>query len=234
MDTWRFVLSAAALVSIAHGVEVYGAGDASRGAKVFQACAACHSLEAGQNMTGPSLHGVWGRKAGTLQDFIRYSDALKQSGVVWTEDSLDKWLTNPASFIPGNQMTFAGINSVKARRDLIAYLELASKGKAPAAAAGTQGGGMMGGQAQRTNLKQVEPAYRVSAIRYCKDSYFVSTQDGKTHSFWEANLRFKSDSSQIGPPRGHPVILPAGMMGDRASVFFSDPEEISSFIKKQC
>ena len=107
-----------------------------------------------------------------------------------------------------------------------------AKDKAPAAAASQDG--MMGGPAQRTNLKQVKPAYRVSAIRYCKDSYFVSTEDGTSHSFWEANLRFKSDSSDLGPTRGPPVILPAGMMGDRASVFFSDPAEISSFIKKQC
>ncbi|HZR01818.1 MAG TPA: c-type cytochrome, partial [Burkholderiales bacterium] len=58
------------------------AGDAARGASVFSACAACHSLEPGENLTGPSLAHVWGRKAGTLPDFHRYSEALQRSGVV--------------------------------------------------------------------------------------------------------------------------------------------------------
>ena len=64
-------------------------GDAGRGQRLFQSCAACHSLESNKNMTGPALSGVWERKAGTLQSFSRYSDALKSSGVVWNEQTLD-------------------------------------------------------------------------------------------------------------------------------------------------
>jgi cytochrome c len=62
----------------------------------------------------------------------------------------------------------------------------------------------------------------------------VTTADGETTDFWEANLRFKTDSGPTGPLPGKPTLMPAGMMGDRASVFFATPEEISSFIKHQC
>src|SRR5262249_30660311 len=74
--------------------------------RVFRACAACHSLEANRNMTGPSLAGVWNRKAGGLASFTRYSDAMKLSGITWDEQSLDGYLKNPAEFMPGNHMTF--------------------------------------------------------------------------------------------------------------------------------
>ena len=62
----------------------------------------------------------------------------------------------------------------------------------------------------------------------------MTTADGETADFWEVNLRFKTDSSQTGPLPGKPTLMPAGMQGDRASVFFASPEEISNFIKHQC
>src|SRR5437588_2456350 len=74
-------------------------GDAARGRRFFGACAACHSLEADRNMTGPSLAGVWGRHAGGLSSFERYSPALKSSAVVWNDQTLDEWLKDPAHFI---------------------------------------------------------------------------------------------------------------------------------------
>src|SRR5687767_3291657 len=73
------------------------AGDAGRGARAFGACAACHSLEPERSLTGPSLSGVWGRKAGSLDGFARYSRALKESGLVWNEQTLDRWLRDPAA-----------------------------------------------------------------------------------------------------------------------------------------
>ena len=209
------------------------AGDPARGEKVFAVCAACHSLETGHHMTGPSLAGVWGRKAGTISTFARYSDALKHSDVVWNEDSMDKWVENPTAFIPGSQMPFPGIDKPELRRDLIAYLKRASLEKS-AADGKPKGGGMMGAQAPLHDLKKLPEAYRVTAIRYCGDSYFVSTEDGSTRAFWEPNLRFKTDSSELGPTPGHPAMLPAGMMGDRASILFSRPDEISAFIEKRC
>ena len=82
-------------------------GDTVRGQRNFRACAPCHSLEADRNMTGPSLAGLWGRKAGSLQSFERYSDALKSSGIIWDDGSLDGWLTDPDAMVPDNEMPFA-------------------------------------------------------------------------------------------------------------------------------
>lgn len=205
-------------------------GDAMQGAQVYRACAACHSLIPDRNMTGPSLAGVWERKAGSLKSFERYSPALKASNVVWDENTLDRWLKSPAQYIPNNHMTFAGIPNAKQRTDVIAYLKEASAGKKTVA-----GGQVAAGMAsQFQDLKKLGPDHQVEAIRYCHDTYRVTTADGKTADFWEANLRFKTDSSDTGPPSGKPVIVQAGMMGDRASVFFVAPEEIGTFIKHQC
>jgi cytochrome c len=77
-------------------------GDASRGQQAFRACAPCHSLEPDRNMTGPSLANLWGRKAGSLPSFDRYSDALKSSAIVWDDRALDGWLTDPQRMVPEN------------------------------------------------------------------------------------------------------------------------------------
>lgn len=69
----------------------FAAPDPERGAQIFGVCSACHSLRPNLNMTGPSLAGVWRRKAGGLDSFARYSPALKSSGVVWDAQSLDAW-----------------------------------------------------------------------------------------------------------------------------------------------
>jgi hypothetical protein len=76
-------------------------------------------------MTGPSLAGVIGRKAGALASFQRYSPALKSSNVIWNEETLDAWLAKPDAFIPGSRMTFEGIKPVAIRADIIAYLKSA-------------------------------------------------------------------------------------------------------------
>lgn len=224
------IMLAATVVS-ARAVEP--SGDAARGAALFRSCAACHSLVPGRNMTGPTLAGIWGRKVGSLASFDRYSPALKASRVVWDAKTLDAWLQSPAGFIPGSRMPFAGIPNPRQRADLVAFLKAASAGKAPAATGGMAG--MMGGMASHfTDLKQVGADEQVRAIRLCRDSYFVTTADGKTAAFWEPNLRFKTDSSALGPSKGAPVIISAGMMGDRAFVIFATPDEISGFIKHAC
>ncbi len=84
------------------------------------------------------------------------------------------------------------------------------------------------------NLRKLEPGVQVKAISYCRDTYRVTTADGKTRAFWERNLRFRTDTSQDGPEKDSPALVPAGMMGDRASVIFSTPEEIMKFIERRC
>src|SRR5262245_1185646 len=79
------------------------AGDPNRGQHLFvRACTACHSSKPDTNMTGPSLAGLWNRKAGSLPSFHRYSAAMKAAEVTWGDDTLDAWIADPASMIPGN------------------------------------------------------------------------------------------------------------------------------------
>jgi hypothetical protein len=109
-------------------------------------------------------------------------------------------------------------------------------GRTSTAALNDSGGarGMKTGSApQFQNLKEAGPDHQVVTIRYDKDTYRVTTADGRSTDFWEANLRFKIDSSDFGPLTGKPVILPSGMMGDRALVFFASPAEMSALIKHQ-
>src|SRR5712671_1013562 len=220
---------AALIVSTVLSPALAANGDSGRGQRVFNACAACHSLEPNRNMTGPSLAQLWNRKAGGLPSFERYSDVLKSSGIVWDDKTLDQWITDPQHLIPGNQMTFAGLKNPQQRADLLAFLKGATQ---PGSAQSAQQGGQMGGG--DPNLKTLDPEDRVQTINYCHDTYRVTTADGKMHAFWERNLRLKTDSSGNGPQKGAPALIGAGMMGDRADIIFAAPEEISGLIKPQC
>jgi len=101
-------------------------GDPDNGKDVYKVCRACHQVGPGaKNGIGPILNGIVGRKAGTIAGFT-YSEANTEAGakgVVWTEDNLLKYLENPAAFMPGNKMVFAGVKNESDRRDLIAYLK---------------------------------------------------------------------------------------------------------------
>jgi cytochrome c len=208
-------------------------GDAKRGAQAFRACAACHSVAPGEHMTGPSLANAWNHKAAGAEGFARYSDAMKRLDAKWDERTLDKWLADPERFLPGTTMTFPGIKDPKARRDVIAYLKAVTEGKAPAAPQ-AGGGGMMGMARQKMDLKTAPPAGQVRSIRHCGDTYTGETADGRTEKMWEFNLRLKTDSSKLGPRAGQPVAVGAGMQGDRASIVFASPKEISTAIAESC
>jgi cytochrome c len=208
------------------------AGDAKRGAKVFQACLACHSVEPGEHMTGPSLAHIWNHKAASIEGFQRYSEALKHSGITWNEATLEKWLADPQKVVPGTSMTFPGLRERKDREDVVAYLRAVAENKAPQVAQGR--GGMMGMRNERMDLRKAPPEGQVKSIKYCGDTYTVETADGKSQKVWEFNLRFKSDSSKVGPDPGRPVVVGAGMQGDRASIVFASPKEISEFIRASC
>lgn len=213
-------------------------GSAANGQRDFRVCAPCHSLEPDRNMSGPSLANLWGRKAGTLASFDRFSTALKRSGLTWDDRTLDHWLTDPKHLVPDNEMPFEGIKEASTRADLLAFLKEATKPGAEPQQRAQQGrmggmGGMMGGGAD-PNLRKLEPRTQVKSISYCRDTYRVTTADGKTRAIWERNLRFRTDTSKDGPEKDAPAIVPAGMMGDRAAVIFSAPEEIMKFIERRC
>lgn len=211
-------------------------GDPQRGAQQFRQCAACHSMASGEHLTGPSLAHVFGSRAGSNDTFGRYSPALRESEIVWTAEALDEWLKDPTGLVPGTSMRIRGIDDKAVRQDIIAYLEAADESPESAESDDAGSAGMMGGMGgpRLMNLKELAPNQQVDAIRYCGDAYYVTLGTGKTYTFWEFNLRFKSDSSDKGPPKGQPAILPSGMRGDRAFVIFADPGEISDFIEKQC
>jgi cytochrome c len=238
---WYALTTLGALLAIALSptISVAAEGNAGRGQRVFNACAQCHSLEPDRNMTGPSLAELWNRKAGSVASFPRYSSALKSADLVWNDKTLDEWIKDPQHLVPGNQMTFPGVKDVQQRADLLAFLKQATQpGRPPSARAAPQngqmgGGGMMGGGAD-PNLKNLDPANRIQTISYCRDTYRITTGDGKLHAFWERNLRFKTDSSENGPQKGAPALVGAGMLGDRADAIFAAPEEIGGFIKTEC
>ena len=204
-------------------------GDPARGATLFQQCAACHSVERGLHLTGPSLAAIWHRRAGTVAGFGRYSDALKRAGITWDAATLDRWLEHPQAVVPETTMTFPGMQNARQRADVIAYLKALAEGNAPPSA----GGGMMA-MGPKSNLKTVGKERRVTAIRHCGDAYHVTTESGRTVPYWEFNLRFKTDSSPNGPERGKPVLAPQGMQGDRAQVVFSGLDDLKRFLVERC
>jgi cytochrome c len=93
-------------------------GDPSRGKTLYLACQACHSID--ENDLGPKHRGVVGRPAGRIVDYA-YSAALKSSGLIWDEATLDRWLTNPSALVPGTKMFFQ-VGDAQNRADIIAFL----------------------------------------------------------------------------------------------------------------
>ena len=98
-------------------------GDPARGEAVYQRCLACHALE--HNRVGPRHCGLFGRRAGSLPGYA-YSAAMKKYGVVWNEETLDRFVENPLKTVPGTRMGYAGIKDAGERADLIAYLKVAT------------------------------------------------------------------------------------------------------------
>jgi cytochrome c len=99
------------------------AGDPNHGKTLYQACAACHSVD--ENDIGPLHRGVVGRRAGSVPDY-NYSAALKNSGITWNEAQLDRWLVNPSAMVPGTKMFFK-LDDAQMRADIIAYLKTQNK-----------------------------------------------------------------------------------------------------------
>lgn len=101
-------------------------GDPAKGKAVFNRCMICHSVDKGVNHIGPSLHGIVGRKSGSVADYS-YSAANKQSGIIWTQQKIFDYLKNPQMMVPGTKMIFAGLPRAQDRADVVAYLQENSK-----------------------------------------------------------------------------------------------------------
>lgn len=117
----RTVMMVAALVAIR--AEVAAAQDATSGAKVFKQCGICHAVGPGaQSKIGPELNGLDGRHAGSAANF-NYSDANKNSSIVWGEATFKQYIANPKAMIPGTKMVFTGLKDPQQINDLWAYLK---------------------------------------------------------------------------------------------------------------
>lgn len=107
------------------GASARPVGDPVRGERVYERCAGCHSLD--RNRVGPAHRGVFGRKAGAGVDY-RYSRALKDSGIVWDEETLELWLAEPGNFVPGSRMGYR-LSNPQDRADVIAFLRQVGEDK---------------------------------------------------------------------------------------------------------
>ncbi len=210
-------------------------GDPVRGGQLYRACVACHSLEPGTHLTGPSLAGLWQRPAGRTEGFARYSAGLKAAAFDWDAAVLDAWLADPRAMIPDTRMVFRGIPAERDRADLVAFLALAMApgGAGTVVERGLVPGGIVRGQKPEP-LAPTPPAAQVTKLRHCGDSYFVTTADGAETAHWEMNVRLKLDTRDTGPAPGAPVIVGAGMMGDRVSIVFASLQDLTSLVEDAC
>ncbi|MDR3497980.1 MAG: cytochrome c family protein [Parvibaculum sp.] len=120
MSRTASLLAATAFAVFAAGpAGAFDKGDAARGKALYAQCRSCHMPQA--NSVGPKHCGVVGRKAATVAGYT-YSPAMRKSGLTWTPDTLDRFLTAPARTVPGNFMPFAGLSKPQERADIIAYL----------------------------------------------------------------------------------------------------------------
>lgn len=231
----RIVLCLAALASLSVSSAALADGDAGRGAQVYRACVACHALEPGLHLSGPSLDGFMGRMAGTADGFVRYSTRLKEAGFSWNGAALDGWLKDPVGMVPGTYMTFRGIDDPQARADLVAFLQIAGEpggGKKAVDEGFIPAAWLRAGAPEP--IGEPSPEVRVTAIRHCGDSYFITAGDGRETPYWEKNIRLKIDSVETGPPAGTAVIIGAGMGGDRFSVIFSSLGDLDHLVTERC
>lgn len=119
----RLIALALAGAALSGSLPAHAAGDARKGADAFaEECSDCHSASSGRNKKGPHLAGVVGRKAASVEGFAGYSDAMRQSSIVWTADRIDQYIAGPRKVVPGGRMKYDGLPDTATRADLIAYL----------------------------------------------------------------------------------------------------------------
>jgi cytochrome c len=128
-NTVKFVIAAGSIIVLA-GTAAHADGHIKKGEKVFRKCKACHMVgPKAKKRVGPVLNDVLDRKAGTVEGF-KYSKAMiakGEEGLVWTEENIDKYLTQPKKFIPKNKMAFPGLKKAEDRANVIAYLKQFTK-----------------------------------------------------------------------------------------------------------
>lgn len=122
MRNLGWTIGVAALAWVLGATAAHADGDAAKGAKVFTKCKTCHEIATAKNKVGPTLQGVIGRKAGTVEGF-KYSEAMTGSGVTWDAVTIAEYVANPKKFIAGNKMAFVGLKKEDEVEDLVAYIQ---------------------------------------------------------------------------------------------------------------
>ena len=126
LGAFMFAPPGATVSDRTQGVQV--AQSVAAGEATFIRCRVCHTIGEGEpHPVGPNLFGVIGRTAGTAEGFANFSDPLKDSGIVWSAETLDTWLLNPAEMVPGTRMQLSGLGDAD-RANIIAFIVSASGG----------------------------------------------------------------------------------------------------------
>ncbi len=122
MKSYTLLFLSFQVVEAIINVQTAYAGDAANGMRVFNTyCSDCHSITEGKNKIGPSLWNVVGRRPASISDF-NYSDAMRKNDIIWTEDRISTYITNPQGLLPGVKMAFPGLKDPQKCADVIQFL----------------------------------------------------------------------------------------------------------------
>jgi nitrite reductase (NO-forming) len=231
-----------------------GSGDPTAGRLVFRKCQACHSLDPGKNILGPSLASVIGRKAGTEPSY-NYSAAMKGANITWNPTTLDQYLADPAKVVPGNKMPFPGLKTDHDRADVIAYLASASSGP-QAAGASTQTAQQTPAAPPPSQAPQTAPGSDISYIPDARYSLRTGIAEGRMVFIGvggeiegKVNPVLTAAEGQVvqltlinGEGAEHDIVFPIRMRGRRASpaadqaprLRFAPPRPVTSSTSAAC
>lgn len=203
------------------------------GASLYRECYYCHSLKPGVHLTGPSLAELWEKKAGQVKGYSLYSDALKEKSMEWNESALKAWIESPKTLVSGTTMTFGGFPEKESVEALLEFLKIAMgpDGYNKVITDKLTDKKTADGQLPK-NLSNPEKRDIITEISHCQNNYILTDATGSRTKHWELNIDFKVDSGKNGPPKGKPVRIDSGSMGDRFSIIFHDAGEISRRLKK--
>lgn len=202
------------------------------GASLFSTCYYCHSLKSNVHLTGPSLAGLWGKKAGKVKGYELYSETLKKSNIIWNEKTLAEWLLDPQKVAPDTAMPNVKISEENIK-SLVEFLKIAmSKGGYEKVVSDKLISERIASGQLPKYSRVPDKTSEVKAIESCGQTYSIEFADGSIKKIWKFNLAFKIMQGELAPKEKLPVIVPTGSMGDRFEIVFRSLKELSSVISE--